>query len=259
MNIKNAIISRKSVRKYSDEAVDKLMLNRIQQSLNNYIPLFSETKVRFQVIDSCEQTKKAKIGFLFGKINAPCCIVGICEDDKKGMLELGFAIEQEVLKLTDEGYGTCWLGTFNREVISKICGIKENEKPGIVIAVGKAKENVFMNNGFRKIAGSTKRKNPDEVCIDSLNKTESSIINEILKLSILAPSANNNQPVRVNIDENKADFFLVNDSTIDAGIFISHFYLCAKEYFNDVKIIIENSLEKTNEKGHNYIATIIFS
>ena len=229
MNVQGAIKTRKSVRKYTSEKVDVQFLQQIQVDLDNYTPTFSDTKVRFQITNNYDDTQKTKIGFLhgLGKINAPCCIVGICGDDNQGMLELGFALEQTVLKLTDAGYATCWLGTFDKTTMAEMCSLQENEKVGIVIAVGYEKNDAFMNNGFRRIAGSVKRKSFDEISIKSSYTDADCKVKKIINLSILAPSANNVQPVRVSADHSRADFYLIENSKIDVGIFMSHFYLCA--------------------------------
>lgn len=108
MNIKESIQVRKSVRKYKDTYVESNILKEIQKDLENYTSKFGTSRVRFEILTAEDETKVAKLGFLWGagKINAAYCIIGICENDQ-GMQELGFALEQEVLKLTSAGYGTC--------------------------------------------------------------------------------------------------------------------------------------------------------
>jgi nitroreductase len=93
--------------------------------------------VRFEVLTPEDEAEAAKLGFLFGlgKINAPYCIIGICDNDL-GMQELGFALEQEVLKLTSAGYGTCWFGTFDRKTLNVKLNIKENERISVAVAFG---------------------------------------------------------------------------------------------------------------------------
>jgi nitroreductase len=116
MNIKESIQIRKSVRKYKDTYVENNILKEIQMDLEKNTSKFGTSRVRFEILTAEDETKVAKLGFLWGagKINAPYCIIGIYENDQ-GMQELGFALEPEVLKLTSAGYGTCWLGTFDRK------------------------------------------------------------------------------------------------------------------------------------------------
>lgn len=262
MNATMAIKARKSTRKYKDSNVNKELMAQVKQDLEEFAPIFSKAKVRFEILNSLKETKNAKLGFLWGigKINAPCCIVGICEDMDEGMKEIGFALEQEVLKITEAGYGTCWLGTFNAKALSDKCKLTDKEKIGVVVAVGVAKEDGFMNTQFRQIAGSTKRKSIQEICLNHNDKNLDSQIIEMMELSILAPSANNMQPVRVAIENNRADFYLKSDSSVDVGIFMSHFYLCAIEKYKEVKVSVEEPKSKCYNVDDSsiYAASIIF-
>lgn len=262
MNAIMAMKARKSIRKYKEDSVPKELLKQVKSDLQEYVTVVSEAKIRFEIIDSLEQMKSAKLGFLWGigKINAPCCIVGICEDMHEGMTEIGFALEQEVLKITEAGYGTCWLATFNDKYLSDRCHLTNNEKIGIAVAVGVAKDEDFINTKFRKIARSTKRKNIEEICLNYNDISKDFSILEMIELSILAPSANNLQPVRVAIDHDRADFYLKGDSNVDAGIFMSHFYLCAFEKYKEVKVSVEEPKVKCYNVDNSctYIASIIF-
>jgi nitroreductase len=261
MNIKESIQIRKSMRRYKDTCVDSEILKEIQSDMEKYNPEFGTSRVRFKILMPEDETEVAKLGFLWGvgKINAPYCIIGICDNDQ-GMQELGFALEPEVLKLTLAGYGTCWLGTFDRRELNLKCSIIREERIGVVIAFGVAHEGGFLNNNFRKIAGSTKRKNIKEIWMNYPEEGADEEIAEMVKMSILAPSSNNGQPVRVIIKEKRADFFLVGNSRIDAGIFMSHFYLCASEISDTVNISIESHpLECYNqEEAAKYVASIFF-
>lgn len=192
MAIQEIIERRKSVRKYKSEPVDRHLLEQLQANLDKYISAFSNAKIRFQVINNYENTQKMRIGFLYGlgKINAPCCIAAIC-DNGEGMMEIGFALEQVVLKLTERGYATCWLGTFDKQAMANLCGLKGSEQIGIVIAVGYEEDNAFINNEFRKVTRSNKRKKLEEICINSTLADIDDRVRQIIQLSILAPSANN--------------------------------------------------------------------
>lgn len=261
MNIKESIQIRKSVRRYKDTCVESNILKEIQKDLEKYTSKFGTSRVRFEILTAEDETEVAKLGFLWGvgKINAPYCIIGICDNDQ-GMQELGFALEPEVLKLTSAGYGTCWLGTFDRKALNLKFNIKEKERIGVAIAFGIEQDGGFLNNNFRKIAGSTKRKDIKEIWMNYPEVKADKEIAALVKMSILAPSSNNGQPVRIIIKEKRADFFLVGNSRIDAGIFMSHFYLCASEISDTVDISIESHpLECYNqEKAIKYVASIFF-
>lgn len=168
------------------------------------------------------------------KINAPACIVAI--GDKRGDVytNIGFVLQQVVLRLTENGFGTCWLGTFNKDTLANMCDIKENEEVVCVVALGHREES-FWNNGFHKIAGSLKRKGVSEITYINTwgNKSEDieGNIKETIYLSSLAPSGMNKRPTRVILERGIAHFVTENNkwTKIDGGIFMAHFFMSSLE------------------------------
>lgn len=265
MDLYNAITNRVSTRKYSEEQLSPEILQKVKLILKGLKPLNSNINVRLELITETEIVKTTGIGFMGGmiKINAPHCIVGITENKDGCMENIGFILEQAVLKLQDEGINTCWLGTFNRENIKSICKVNENEKVAILIAFGYA-EKSFYNNGMRKLLSTSKRKDIGEICFYKHWEKDSSSyllkepsIKKILYMSTLAPSADNGQPVRVIIDDNKAIFFTkINKKSesyiIDAGIFMAHSYLSSIEEGYKPTIHLDDEEPKNYNIPENY-------
>ncbi|MBU3202768.1 nitroreductase family protein [Clostridium algidicarnis] len=65
------------------------------------------------------------------------------EDDNKSyfMLDCGIAMEHLILAATNEGYGTCWIGSFDEETVSKVLNIPENFKVVAMTPIGETDEN----------------------------------------------------------------------------------------------------------------------
>ncbi|SUY47641.1 nitroreductase [Clostridium putrefaciens] len=65
------------------------------------------------------------------------------EDDNKSyfMLDCGIAMEHLILAATNEGYGTCWIGSFEEETVRKILNIPENFKVVAMTPIGETDEN----------------------------------------------------------------------------------------------------------------------
>lgn len=233
--INDVICNRKSVRKYNSECVTEEILNTLQSNLDDYkcIQVQNQGEVRFQVL---ETDKESGLGFLFGlgKINAPYCIAGIVTR-KEQELEVGFALEQQVLYLTEQGLGTCWLGTFDKKIMSKRCHLQKNEMICYIVAFGYSTQTGFMNNNFRKLAGSVKRKPFQEICLVKEHDVND-MVKECINMAILAPSANNIQPVRVLPESMNIHLYQKNDAYIDTGIFLSHCYLILEKYKAEGKL-----------------------
>lgn len=242
MIIQEAIEKRHSVRKYEETVVENAILKRLRQSIDNAAPLFEDIKYRLEIMNNPQTIKEFKIGFLGGKIriNAPSCIIAISEN-KEGCYEnLGFIQEQIVLEITRLGLGTCWLETFDREIVKKKCNVSNNEIVTNVIAFGYIQRS-FYNNGLRKLLKTSKRKDINElVFYKKWNRNSDEYLAKkpnlkyLLKQAILSPSSDNSQPVRMIVDEKKV-YILVMKNTknayykLDVGIFISHLYVLAKE------------------------------
>ena len=248
MNIIEAMEKRKSVRSYSKEAVEKTVIEHLRESLNKNGSSLVKGNVRYEVITG--YSKEAKTGFLFGigRINAPAMIVGIYEEEED-LIEIGFCLEREVLYLVNEGYGACFLGTYDENALKAYCKLSENEHIGIVLVFGKPNtDSKFMNSAFRSIAGSTKRKSYEEIMLNANDYNENDKIVDIVKHAIMAPSGNNVQPVRFKLYDSKAVFYLKERRyLVDLGIFLAHFYLyCAVVYDNIEMIKIKEKQESVD-------------
>lgn len=248
MNILEAIEQRKSVRSYSKEDIDERVITHLKDSLSQNHSSMINGNIRFEVLTGC--SKKAKTGFLYGigKINAPAMIVGIYEEEED-LVEIGFCLEKEVLYLVNEGYGTCFLGTYDENVLQSYCKLSEKEHIGIVLIFGKPNEDSrFMNGAFRNLAGSTKRKSYQEILFNAKEYDEHDAIVNVVKHAIMAPSGNNVQPVRVMVQDNGAILYLKDRHyLVDLGIFLAHFYLCCLEIYDNVEFTkIKQKQESVN-------------
>jgi len=255
MNLYNAIEKRISIRKYENEIFDDKTIKVIKEKILNIKPIDADIKIRLDLIDA----KPVGIGTLYGlaKINAPYCIVAITEIKNGYMENIGFIEEQLVLELTDMGIGTCWLGTYNDKKIREMLNLNENQKITNVISLGYSfKQKNFFNDVFRNLVGRNRKKETELAYYrqwgsdvsEYLNKNQ--YIKQVLHMSILAPSSNNKQPVYLVFNENNVSFFVKNkkdgeiinsSAELDAGIFISHFYLCLKNDAIEVSFLKEKS------------------
>lgn len=244
MNLYNIIEKRTSVRKYQSKDFNDITLDKVRSLLLCANPLYKDIGVRLELVH--EDVKSVGMGFLNGhvKIQAPYCLAAVSEKRDGYMENIGFIQEQAVLELTAMGIGTCWLGTFNNELLRQLLKVNANEVITNVISMGYPEEKSFRNGSFRKLVGS-KRKKDTEITFykewggNSSDFLDSNpLLRKILQASILAPSGGNKQPVNVIFTDDSVHFFVKNKkdnvitnpwAAIDAGIFISHFYLCCRE------------------------------
>jgi nitroreductase len=140
MDVGEAILRRKSVRKYDQKPVPEEALARVLEagrlapSAMNYQPW------HFIVVRD-KATREKLSGGKYARFLAetPVVIVG-CGDKKKSarwyVVDTTIALQQMVLAATAEGLGTCWIGSFEEDVIREALGIDERHAVVAMLALG---------------------------------------------------------------------------------------------------------------------------
>ena len=232
--ITDIIRHRKSVRNYSPAGITKDAMEEIKGFLKKDFRLPFKTTPRFEFIDSGELDRQElkKLG-TYGIINgAKYFIAGIAKkalqdnalkdttQDIQGpkpaagtenLVDLGFAFEEIILKLTSMGFGTCWLGgTFNRAGFESRANLSEGEVLAAVSPFGyKNDRRSLMDSVIRGIAGSKNRK-PRELLFfendfnNPASESGSGDYNIPLEMVRAAPSASNKQPWRIVLEKERS-------------------------------------------------------
>lgn len=171
--------------------------------------------------------------------NATEFFVGICQKNRKAVIDLGYNLEKMILFVTARGLGTCWMaGTFKRGDFERQIPLEEGEYIPAVSPVGYSHEKVsLLDKSLRFVVQSTKRKGWGVLFFDRNMKPLSfnSYHHEMkipLEMVRLAPSGKNSQPWRVVIceEDHCAHFFSAGSFThlMDLGIAMAHFELALK-------------------------------
>jgi len=209
-------------------------------------------KARFVILNST--------GWGEGKINtlgtygtmqgARFFIVGIIKRSEHDMEDFGYQFEKVILRATDLGLGTCWIGgIFNRSRFADKAGVREDEVlPAISpLGYGTPKRSV-TDSIIRWSAGSRTRRPWGQLFFHgsfemALPEGASGRYLDPLEMLRLAPSASNRQPWRVVKEQGNDIFHLylrrskgydklikaVDLQRMDMGIAMSHFELTARE------------------------------
>ena len=155
MNIKEAIYSRRTIRKFKQTPLSEKQLTnyinaaRLAPSAANLQPL------RYVVVKSPQMVKKLFelvkwAGYLAPEYNPkegerPMAYIVVCSDTNihTGCLQqdLGAATENLILAALDDGVGACWIGSVNYEKATELLSLPENIKLECVIALGYPDEN----------------------------------------------------------------------------------------------------------------------
>jgi len=93
------------------------------------------------IINQTDQTaNSAKQAPIIAVIVADPSESGNTDDKSYYMLDCGIAMEHLVLAATNEGYGTCWIGSFDEDKVRNILNIPLNFKVVAMTPIGETNE-----------------------------------------------------------------------------------------------------------------------
>lgn len=156
MDVMQAILTRRSVRKYKDVPIPRSVIADILSAGQHAPSAGNLQNCRFILVDEEEikdQIAEASFSQTWMK-SAPVFIV-VCADTSK--IEKFYpgrgaslysshnaaAIAQNmILVATSHGLGTCWVGDFNERLITRILKISDEYRPHMIITFGYANEKV---------------------------------------------------------------------------------------------------------------------
>lgn len=144
MDVQEAIRMRRSVRTYDSRPVPEDVLRRVLEagrlapSAMNYQPW------HFVVVRDPEKRKALSDG-RYAKFltQSPVVIVGLGDkisSPEWHVVDTTIALQQMVLAATEEGLGTCWIGSFYEDRVKEALGVPERYDVVAMLAVGYPKE-----------------------------------------------------------------------------------------------------------------------
>jgi nitroreductase len=233
-----AMRQRRSVRSYQDLPVEPtlcehlLALSKAVDHLTNFPP-------RIALISGSEQTQHV-LTYMIGSyglvLNAPHLLVGIVpEENDASLLDLGYVLEQVVLRATQLGLGTCWItGSYDARRAGNSVGLEPGEKAVAVCALGHPAQDRWgrlHSRIVRRVAAGHRRKPLRDVVFSGqwgepwFPGDADSTLATILTHACLAPSARNRQPWRFIVMSDRVVLATVQPAPIDGGIVMAHLTL----------------------------------
>ncbi len=279
-NFSEIVTQRYSCRSYTGEPVAQSIID----GLNDYIAHLHKgpfgSDIRFMVVAAAENDTETLKGLgTYGFIKKPSgFVIGAMKKSEMNHEDYGYLMEKIVLKATELGLGTCWLGgSFNKSTFSERISAAEDETVPAVLSIGypSDKKRVVERIARWKM-DSDNRKPWKEIFFnnDFSNSAEPHADDRYripLELTRMAPSAVNYQPWRIIKDGsisnfhfflertknyNENSFMLKSDlQKIDMGIAMSHFEAGASVALLDGKWVIQKPSYINETKRVKYIAT----
>ena len=273
--ITEIIKKRFSCRTYADKPIEEETLQKLKEIMKSLPAGPFCSKPRFTLVnaDSSSPQEWKKLG-TYGVIkNARLFVAGAIKDTVNAMEDYGYCKELLVLRATELGLGTCWLGgTFSSSSFALAVDLQKDELLPTVTPIGyPAQRKSLAEKMMRGVAGSDKRKLWSDIFFAGdfstpLKAEQAGIYAEVLENVRLAPSASNKQPWRVLYDAKRSVFHfyiarafsyklvgMVSLQDIDLGIAMSHFCLTLQELGIKGKWLVEPT--SPQEKSLDYIVS----
>jgi len=250
-SIEEIIKERTSWRTYKPEELNSEIRGKLDEILKlKGINSPFGGKCRFEIIsmpefDLEEKQNLGTYGFIKGVQDF---IVGAAEESEYSRENYGYLLESIILKCTDMGLGTCWLGgTYNRKVFSKKFGIENKEIMPAITPVGVPKNRRIRERVIRGAIRGNRRKPWSNTFFlgdgaTPLSEDAAGKYHLLLEMVRWGPSASNRQPWRIikEKDANIFHFYIIsgqglfggnydNMRRLDIAIAVCHFDLTAKE------------------------------
>lgn len=148
MKLDKAIQSRKSTRKFLEKKPDwRKIIKAIDAG--RYAPMAGGNyTLKFILVDDHEKIGKIGASTQQNFVSTAHYLIVVCSDPKRTVnlygekgkryvkQQSGAAIQNILLKLTEQGLGSCWVGHFGEAQIKRILGIPKGVNVECVIPVG---------------------------------------------------------------------------------------------------------------------------
>ena len=262
MELYDAIIYRKSTRKYSAESLNDELLQAVRSIVDTAEKLYNNIDIKIHLVEGDQKIHDLLPGIIggYGKVRAPYYLI-VTSAEKEGYLQnIGYTLQGVVLKLTTLNLATCWLGSsIKKSLLKDIIDIPEGQIPQLMIAFGHPEKG---KSPLRRSSSDAKRKDVSEITSGTMDITWSRIISAIR----LAPSAVNIQPWRfvfnggkVHVYSAKAGnlikrHFLGSLNFVAVGIALCHAMVASRHFSRNIRFTKDPS---AISKEYEYITTII--
>src|SRR3989339_2254104 len=218
MNINHTIIARKSCRTYNQEYLKQSDKKALEEFIEQNKRVVTGDKINLTILEKGTEEKKMKLAYGAIKGNKTY-LLGATKDDPIARLNYGYLMEKVVLRATELGISSCWVGYFDHDYFSDIVLDKGSVIPGLVI-IGYAAEKKTIPEKFMRYAVGASQRMPWEKLffnyhtqvpvnrsqIDSNRDSTLHKYSESLEMLRLAPSASNTQPWRIFFDKKNDSF-----------------------------------------------------
>jgi nitroreductase len=242
MDIIEAIKTRKSCRTFAPVSLKSTHRKILQEYITENMKTIDDEIIELNIIEKKEDDEKMKLNY--GSIKGHnTYVLGKSKSTVDSRVHYGYLMEKVVLKATEIGLSTCWIGYFDHTYFNEMRIEPGYEIPSLVIVGYSSQKPSALDRLSRFAVKASKRKEWKELFFEypsgmPLHPDLTGKYATSLEMVRLSPSAGNTQPWRIFFDHrlNEFHFFKkpVSESyekrglhDIDLGISLSHFELAS--------------------------------
>ena len=259
MNFQKSVLelikTRFSCRTYREEPIQPALVKELQAWIKEIDPGPFHEKPAIILTAALPDDASSLSGLgTYGFIKNPAgFLIGKTSDQPDNLVDFGYVMEAVILKATELGLGTCWLGgTFNRSRFVREIDLHEGEIIPAVVSLGiPAEKPRAVDPAIRATAGSDQRLPWENLFYQDrfgrkLSREQAGLYRVPLEMVRQGPSASNHQPWRILKTRNQFHFYLKRTpgyprqifnlvlkladlQRVDLGIALAHFELSCRE------------------------------
>ncbi len=198
-----AILDRRSIRRYDPQGIDSASMARVQQIIEAVEPLVPENGFHVlhrpgMLVDKDFIRSMGAYGYI---VSPPHVIAPYATGERLPLLDLGYRVEQIVIGLTLHGLASCYIGTLGREpVVRARLNLPQGSRCGALLVFGHTATSLggrAVNAFIRSVPKGDARLPEDQVFFeDSFNHPceAPEFLQPLITAGRSAPSAVNAQP-----------------------------------------------------------------
>lgn len=161
------IAERKSIRKYTDQPIDKQTIDKIIESARLAPSAVNFQPWKFYICRSEEAKQVVRDSYPREWFNTAQLYILACGNREQSWkrpcdgkdhldIDIAIAVEHMVLKITELGLATCWVCNFNPQIVKDGLMLSENMEPVVLLPIG-------YPDSIEANSNNKKRKSSEEI------------------------------------------------------------------------------------------------
>lgn len=137
MEVTDAILKRRSVRSFKNQAIPDDVLRRLLEAARLAPTGGNRQPWKFIAVRNLKMIRNIKM-FSEGISGNPTLVIGVCSDDIKPvtLMDLSMASENIMIQCVGEGLGSCAIASFNQEAVKKLLQVPNEVSMPLLISIG---------------------------------------------------------------------------------------------------------------------------